>query len=283
MAQEEKDLNKSIAKTKQVNSVNEKSATKSANQNPTNKAEVKKAIKDAENALTNKDEALLGKNSKTKSEAVKTGKSAQNKSVKDMTSYQEQALQGVTKSKGNKKMLIIILILVGIAVVAGVGIALFLMLKSEEEPAKAVVCKVEVLSYRVDKEIDPEKYFVISEGDEFDFNEGSESMVSYTKDLETSISKFRDVSLMYLVNNVTSNNYVYTLDFSSMIIENCNVIVKINNGETYSINDAKRIVTISQSGDVVLEVRISVKDTTIPDIADNTRCEGGIDLTLSVS
>ena len=279
MTQEEKDLNKSNAKTKQVKSLNEKSTNKSAKTTPPNKAEVEKVIKDAEKSLNKIDEPIL-KNSK-KQEI--TSKVPKDKSIKDMTSYQEQALQDVTKSKSNKKMLIIILILIGLAIVAGVGIALFLMFKPKEEPPKAVVCKVEVLSYRVEKEVNPERYIVIGEGDEFDFNEGSEQTTSYTKDLETSISDVRDVSLVYLVNNVTSNNYVYTLDFSNIIIENCNVEVKINDGETYSINDTKRIVTISQQGDVVLEVRISVKDTTIPDIADNTRCVGGIDFTLSVS
>ena len=279
MTQEEKDLNKSNAKTKQVKSLNEKSTNKSAKTTPPNKAEVEKFIKDAEKSLNKIDEPIL-KNSK-KQEI--TSKVPKDKSIKDMTSYQEQALQDVTKSKSNKKMLIIILILIGLAIVAGVGIALFLMFKPKEEPPKAVVCKVEVLSYRVEKEVNPERYIVIGEGDEFDFNEGSEQTTSYTKDLETSISDVRDVSLVYLVNNVTSNNYVYTLDFSNIIIENCNVEVKINDGETYSINDTKRIVTISQQGDVVLEVRISVKDTTIPDIADNTRCVGGIDFTLSVS
>ena len=279
MAQEEKDLNKSNAKTKQVKSLNEKSTNKSAKTTPPNKTKDEKVIKDTEKTLNKIDEPKSN-NSKNPEIVVKAAK---DKSVKDMTSYQEQALQDVTKSKSNKKMLIIILILIGLAIVAGVVIALFLMLKPKEEPPKAVVCKVEVLSYRVEKEVNPERYIVIGEGDEFDFNEGSEQTTSYTKDLETSISDVRDVSLVYLVNNVTSNNYVYTLDFSDIIIENCNVVVKINDGETYSINDTKRIVTISQQGDVVLEVRISVKDTTIPDIVDNTRCEGGIDFTLSVS
>jgi len=274
MAQDEKDLKKyNTSKTVQNKNNGKKSATESAKQNPP-KAEVKKNIKDAENVLT--------KDAETKGKATDSPKSSKDGSVKGLTSYQEQALQDVTKSKGNKKMLIIILILVGIAVVAGVGIALFLMLKPKEEIPKNVVCKVEVISYRIEKEIDPEKRYVLGDGDIFNFDEGSESLISYTKDLEASISEVRDVALEYLVNNVTTTKYVYTLNFSDMIIENCNVVVKINNGETYSINDNKKIITISQAGDIVFEVRISVKDTTIPDLIDNTRCEGGIDLSLSV-
>ncbi len=239
------------------------------NEKQKKEAELNKVTEDAQKSLTDTAKDVKKKPKKEKTE------------VKGLTSYQEQALQGVTKSKGNKKVLIIVLILVGLAVIAGVGIALFFILKPEEEPAKAVVCKVEVLSYTVQNSSG--NYVVFGSGDEFDFDEGTENSSHYTKDLNASISEDSDIAFVYLVNNITSNEYTYTFDFSDMIIENCVVTVKINNGQQIDINSERRLVTVPEQGDVALEVRFSVKDASIPDIEENTRCEGGISLTLSVS
>lgn len=238
-----------------------------------NKPKSKKIVEDAQKSLIDTAETNPDKKIKSKKEKV----------VADMTSYQEQALQGVTKSKRNKKALIIILILIGLLVVIGVGVALFFILRPEEEPPKAVVCKVEVISYSVNVRTDPEKYVVIGAGDEFDFNEGTEQNSHFAKGLDATITDIYDVALVYLVTNVTTNDYTYTIDFSDMIIQNCNVVVKVNNGQEYVINDSRKIVTISKDGDVVLEVRISVLDKSLPDVEEFTKCEGEIDLTLSVA
>lgn len=239
----------------------------------TNKSKSKKVVENAQKSLIDNAETNPNKKSKLETE----------KDIVGMTSYQEQALQGVTKSKRNKKALIIILILVGLLIVVGIGIALFFILRPEEEPPKAVVCKVEVISYSVNVLTDPEKYIVIGAGDEFNFNEGTKETSHFAKDLNATITDIYDVALVYLVNNVTTNDYTYSIDFSDMIIQNCNVVVRINNGEEYVINDSRKIVTISKDGDVVLEVRISVLDKSRPDVEEFTKCEGEINLTLSVA
>lgn len=240
------------------------------NHNVDNQEEVNKITEEAQNSLIdNADDK--------KSKKPKVNK------VKDMTSYQEQALQGVTKSKGNKKVLIIVLLLVGLAVVAGVAIALFFVLKPKDEPDKNVVCKVEVLSYTIENTADPEKYIVFGNGDEFDFNEETQNSSHYAKDLTANISESYDVAYVYVINNVTSSRYSYTIDFSDIVIENCDVTVKVNNGQKFTINNERKIVTITEDGDVTLEVRFSVKDTTLPDLETVTKCEGGIDLTLAIA
>ena len=242
------------------------------NQNVDNQEEVNKITEEAQNSLIdNADD--------------KKSKKPKEKKVKDMTSYQEQALQGVTKSKGNKKVLIVVLSLVGLAVVAGVAIALFFVLKPKDEPEKNVVCKVEVLSYTVENTAEPEKYIVFGNGDEFDFNEETQKSTHYTKDFTANISESYDVAYVYVVNNVTSNRYAYTIDFSDMIIQNCDVTVKVNNGQKFTINNERKIVTITEDGDVTLEIRFSVHNTEMEEdeLLANTKCEGGIDLTLAIA
>jgi len=199
-----------------------------------------------------------------------------------LSSYETQALQGVTKSKGNKKLLIIILLLIGL-IGAGVGVALFFILQpKDEKPVEAIVCEVEVISYYVENN----DQIVIGDSDKFSFTEETQETSNFTKDLEGQITEIRDIAMVYLVNNTTQNNYVYRFDFSELVIQNCNVTVKINGGETYAINDARRYVSVTQAGDIVLEIKISLAE--IPDYEEiqtwieNTKCEGPISLTLSL-
>jgi len=241
-----------------------------------------KVVEDAKKSLTPQTPVLEKPAKKKKSTADK-----------GLSTYEEQALQGVTKSKGNKKLLIIFLSL-GLVVVAGVAIALFFILKPEED-GKAVVCKVEVLSYYVDRADDPEEYIVIGSGDKFDFTQETQTTSSYTKDVDVTITDEVDFAMTYLVNNVTPNSYSYTLDFSGLQFSNCNIVVKINNGKSYSIDNGRKVITISQMGDVVLEVRISGVNPPVYDENDqagwledmqnwtsNTWCDGSINLTLEV-
>ena len=231
-----------------------------------------KITEDAQKSLI--DDAEKGPLKKTKKE--------KQKDVKEMTSYQEQALQGATKSRGSKKGLLIVIVLVALLVVVGVGIALFFILRPKDEQQKALVCKVEVLSYYVDLYSDPERYVVVGAGDEFNFTEETQSKSSYTKDLEIAMTEARDISMMYLVNNVADNKYTYTFDFTEIEMSNCDFIVKVNNGSTYTINDSNKFVNVTLEGDIVLEIRISVKNEEIANDT-NTWCEGNIDLSLSVA
>ena len=268
----EKDLKKNM---EQPVKDNKKTNSKKAQENK----EIKSKLTDTKKSSKQKEVVEDAKKALTDNKEEKPKQKSKNK-VNDMTSYQEQALQEATKSKGNKKLLIIILLLLGFIVVVGVVIALIFLLRPEEEPPKAVVCNVEVLSYAVN--LESEDYIVSNSIGKFNFNEGTETTSHFTKDIEETINDVYDISLVYLVNNVTSNNYTYTFNFSNMVIENCNVVVKISNGQTFNVTNESKVITITQAGDVTLEVRFSVKDITIPDIENVTKCEGGIDLTLSL-
>ena len=282
MAQEDKDL-KNKGKSLESKKSSKKNAT-GTNSTRSKPAKTDFVVEDAKKSLTLK-----------KKIAEKLDKKKKESEVKGLTSYEEQALQGVTKSKGNKKILIIILLFVGLAVVAGVAIALFFVLRPEED-AKAIVCKVEVLSYNVDLSVAPEEYIVLGSGDNFNFTKETQETSSFTKDIDVTITDMLDFAMIYLVNNVTEDSYSYTLDFTSFEFSNCDIVVKVNNGRVYSIDNKRRAITISQFGDVVLEVRISGKNPPVFDQNDiegshnaminwsqNTWCDGYIDLTLEVN
>jgi len=277
VAKAEKDLSKKEQAVESKKSSKDTSANTKSNQ--TKNAKSEKAIKDAKKSLT-----------AGKGDSVKTTKTKVDEKNTGLTAYEEQALQGATKSKGNKKLLIILLLLFGILIIVGVAIALFFVLRPEDE-TKAVVCEVTVLSYYVNSE----DYIVIGTGDKFNFTEETQTTSSFTKDIEATISEIKDFAMTYMINNVSENSYSYTLDFTDFQFSNCNVIVKVNNGETYTIRDALKVVKISQFGDVILEIKISginppvFDENDIPgwesamqDWAENTKCDGNINLTLEV-
>ena len=280
MAQADKDLNNKKQAIESEESNIQTSADTNSNQ--TNNAKMDKTIEDAKKSLTVENGSEKSKKDK------KDGK------TKGLTAYEEQALQGATKSKGNKKLLIILLLLLFVVIV-GVAIALFFVLRPEEEDIKAVVCEVEVLSYCIDKSVEPEEYIVNGVGDKFNFTKDTQETSSFTKDIEVTITDTMDFAMTYLVNNVTANNYSYTLDFTSLQFSNCNIEVNVNNGKTYTINNSIKVITISQLGDVVFEVRISGVNPPVYDEndqegwledmqnwANNTWCDGSINLTLEV-
>ena len=270
MAQEDKEnKKKSLSSDGEISETAKKSSTKNAKEMPPKDNKIADIEKQAEQSLMPKEEKA--KNSAKKLKEENSG----------LSSYEEQALQGVTKSKGNKKVLIIVFLILGL-IAAGVGIALFFMLKPEEEPVEAVICEVEVISYYVENN----DQIVIGDSDKFNFTEKTQETSNFTKDLETNVSEVRDIALVYLVNNTTSNNYVYTFDFSELVIENCKVVLKVSSGETLEIGD-RRYFSITKPGDIVLEIRISMDELPptlddIPEYQERTKCEGGISLTLAL-
>lgn len=234
----------------------------------TKKTDADKTLEEAQQALTNSKQDTKSKN------AAK---------IKQMTAYQEQALQEATKSKGNKKVLIILLILLGLAILIGGGVALFFALKPEPEEEGTIVCDVRVLSYSVQNNVDPEQYVVVGEGDEFHFTEETEKTDHFTKEIDIKLSDVRDVAMMYIVDNVSGDKYVYSINFEDLIIMNCDVTIKSSiSDDVFVIDSSRRIVELAYDKDITFEIRISVKDA---DIADetNTGCDGNINLTLSVS
>lgn len=278
MAEAEKDLNNKEQAVESEKSSKNTSANTKSNQTKNVKSE----------KIANNDEKSL---TAGKGDSVKTTKTKVDGKNTGLTAYEEQALQGATKSKGNKKLLIILLLLFGILIIVGVAIALFFVLRPEDE-TKAVVCEVTVLSYYVNSE----DYIVIGAGDKFNFTEETQTTSSFTKDIEATISEIKDFAMTYMINNVSENSYSYTLDFTDFQFSNCNVVVKVNNGETYIISDALKVVKISQFGDVILEIKISginppVYDQNDPegsyndmlDWAENTSCDGVINLTLELN
>ena len=278
VAQEDKDLKKKKSVVESDKSANDELSD--ANIDAPKKG--KKNTKDLEKVLT-----------ESESDLNQPKKGKKNNEAKGLTSYEEQALQGVTKSKGNKKRLIILLLLLFI-VIAGVGIAVFFMLRPEDEEQKAIVCEVEVLSYIVDKTTGEEE--VIGSGDKFNFTKATQETSSFTKDVDATVNENQDFAMTYLVNNVSGNSYTYTLDFTNFQFSNCEIVVDINNGETYTISNLLKVVRISHFGDVLLEIKISGKDAPVFDENDllgyqeamnnwvaNTRCDGVISLTLELS
>lgn len=202
--------------------------------------------------------------------------------IKQMTAYQEQVLQEATKSKGNKKILIILLLLLGFAVVVGVGIALFFILKPKPQEQSAIVCDVRVLSYSVQHNVNPEKYEVLNEYDEFHFTKDTEKTGHFTKDLVANLTLEHDIAMVYVINNTSEKDYTYSLNFDDLIIKNCTITIKTSlNDELVYINDTKRSLDLSYDKDITLEIRISVDDESIAN-ENNTGCEGVIGLTLSV-
>ena len=277
MAKAEKDLNKKEQSVEPKKSSKNTPANTLSNQ--TENVKTDKVTEDAKKSLT-KEKNISGKTTKTKVDEKNPG----------LTAYEEQALQGVTKSKGNKKLLIILLLL-GFLIIAGVAVALFFVLRPEDE-TKAVVCEVTVLSYCVDSE----DYIVIGPGDKFNFTEETQTTSSFTKDIVVTMQDGQDFAMTYLVNNVSENSYNYTLDFTDFEFHNCNVVVSVNSGETYILSEVLKVITISQFGDVILEIKISGKNAPVFDENDllgyqeamndwlaNTWCDGVISLTLELS
>lgn len=233
-----------------------------------NNEKVDKTLEEVQQSLTNSKEESKAKNSAK---------------IKQMTSYQEQALQEATKSKGNKKVLIILLVILGVAALVGGGIALFFVFQPKPEEPASIVCDVRVLSYRVQNNIDPEEYVVLQESEEFSFTEETESKDHFTKDLNENITEIHDISMMYVINNTSGKEYLYSLDFEDVVIKNCIVTVKSSiSDELIYINSTRRLVQLRYDKDITLEVRITVDDDTIAD-SNNTGCSGGVSLTLSVS
>ena len=272
-----KQTNKSVKSTRSAVKVNS-----GTNRNSKKTANAEKVVEDVKKSLL--------------SENVNTEKLSKKKVEinKELTTYEEQALQGATKSKGNKKLLLILLLLFVFLIIVGVAIALFFVLRPEEE-AKAVVCEVEVLSYRVNRFADPEEYIVIGSGDKFNFTKETQTTGCFTKDIVETIDEIHDFAMTYLINNVSGNSYTYTLDFTDFQFKNCDVVVKVNNGETYTMSEVLKMVTISHFGDVLLEIRISGINPPVYDQNDpegsfndilywnsNTCSDGNINLTLEV-
>ena len=241
-----------------------KSQVENASKNK-KKTEAEIALEQAQQSLTNLKESDKAKNSAK---------------IKQMTAYQEQALQGATKSKGNKKVLIIVVVLLLLALLIGGGVAVFFIFKPEPEKPASVVCDVRVVAYAV--QLDPEDYIIVG-SNEFSFTEETEKTSHFTNDIVQAITDLHDIALMYVINNTSGKNYVYSLNFEDLDIKNCIVSVKTSLGnEVYNIDSTRRVVQLTYDKDITLEIRITVDDNTIAD-AENTGCSGGINLTLSVS
>ena len=306
MSQAEKDVKKKqTVKSGQSEKTNKttklttstKSASTKSTTTKSKTANVKTSGTKSGSTKATRSEKLVEEANKSLTPEKTTSKKPQKGKVSDskgLTEYEEQALQGATKSKGNKKLLIILLLIGGVVAIA-VAIALLFVLKPEED-VKAVVCEVEVLSYCVDMSTDPEEYLLVGSGDKFNFTTETQKTSSFTKDVDITITDSMDFAMTYLVNNVTPNSYSYTLDFSNLEVSNCNVVVKVNNDKAYTIDSSRKVITISQLGDVVLEVRISGINPPVYDENDqegwledmqnwatNTWCDGDINLTLEVN
>lgn len=203
--------------------------------------------------------------------------------IKQMTSYQEKVLEDVTKSKANKKAIIISVVLIILIILSCVGVGLFFVLRPKEDPQVDVVCKVNVITYQIATDIYPEEYMVVGAAGEFDFTKDSQNTANHTQNVETQIKRYIDVALQYVVENETGNSYSYTFDFGNMEIKNCKIVVKTNkDSQQFVINETERRFTISHNKDIVLEIRVSVDDLSIA-TNDNTKCEGGIVLTLQAN
>jgi len=146
-----------------------------------------------------------------------------------------------------------------------------------------VVCKVNVITYKIATDEVPEEFIIVGAAEEFNFTKESQSSANYTHNVESIIKRYVDVALEYVVENETGNSYSYTFDFENMEIKNCKIVVKTNiDSQQYEINETERRFTISHNADIVLEIRISVDDISIA-TNDNTKCEGGIVLTLQAN
>lgn len=198
--------------------------------------------------------------------------------VKKMTSYQEQMLQETTKSKNNKKMVIIIVV-VAVTVLAGLGIALAIILSNKTEEPASVACDIRVVTYKIDQGSDIRKDEVVI--DEFHFDNDTKEQISYTRAIDAEISYTRDFVFSYEIDNTTDQTYTYVIDFDSLIINNCTIVVTNSiNDEKIAINSVTDSFTMQTNKDITFYIRIAVADKTSAD--GNTGCVGALKLSLSV-
>lgn len=198
--------------------------------------------------------------------------------VKKMTSYQEQMLQETTKSKNNKK-LVIIIVVVAVTVLAGLGIALAIILSNKTEEPASVACDIRVVTYNLDQGSDIKVGEAVI--DEFHFDNDTKEQISYTRAINAEIGYTRDFILSYEIDNTTDQTYTYVIDFDSLTISNCTIVVTNSiNDEEIAINSVTDSFTMQTNKDITFYIRIAVADKTAVD--ENTGCVGALKLSLSV-
>lgn len=215
------------------------------------------------------------KNQKPKAPKTKVKAKPKNftEELKEIEQYQQQGLQDTTKNRKKNRRKFQLLIILLLLFIVGIGVAAFFILSNLRQREIPLIVDVQTTSYRV---VNGEHRAIGH--DKFHFREKDVSSQHFTKGIDTTLGVYVDLEMAYIIDNKTTNTYLYTLDFSNLVMENVDIVCYIEGEEykKYSITEENRICSINRKNDFKLIVEISLKN-----IGDDALCKGSMTLFLS--
>ena len=211
---------------------------------------------------------------------IKTGK--QNKEVdKELTSeeleqqeletLQTEGIKTLTKNRKHSRRFFVALIIILCFVVVGASVAMFFIFRGTEKEVP-LIAKVDVMSYRV---VGEDKYLIAK--DSYNYEEEDPSTNNFSQGLNCELGINTYARLVFLLDNRTINEYIYTINFESLLIENCEIsyYTDIDPVRRY-VNDSHRVAVVGDVRDMLITVEIKCADFNL-----DAACAGNIILTLS--
>ena len=191
--------------------------------------------------------------------------------LQELESLQKEGVKTLTKNRKFNRRFFVTLIIILCLVVVGASVAMFFIFRGEEKEVP-LIAKVDVMSYRV---VGEDKYLIAK--DSYNYEEQDSSTNNFSQGLNCELGVDSYARLVFLVDNRTVNEYIYTINFESLLIENCEIsyYTDINPVRTYVSNN-HRVAVVGDVEDMLITVEIKCANFNLDAV-----CAGNIILTLS--
>ncbi len=151
-------------------------------------------------------------------------------------------------NKKKKKKKLILWISIAISILAAVSIAAVVLLTKKSYPT---LLEMSVSAYKVETE--ETKLFT----NEFSFSQLNFDAPQNTTAINESISPDRYIKMVYDIKNKDQSQYFYQLDFSTIDMDNVNIIYSINSGAEQALIGDKIVTSVSEDISVTILLKVN--------------------------